>query len=155
MSTNIVLINVELLGCLSTNTLIILLTPYSVNNNQKIGKFGENIALRYLLRRGYIFLAKNHKERFYEFDIIVKDRAGILIFVEVKTKISEISTPKNCFSPEDNLTKAKLRKLIKGTNIFIAKHPWLIDEEKGWQIDLIAVTIIERRRLEIRHYKNI
>ena len=126
-----------------------------MNYNQKIGEFGEKQTIKYLLKRGYIILAKNHREWFYEFDIIAKDPNGIIVFVEVKTKNIAKSNLKNYFSPEDNLTRAKIIKLTKGIGIFIAKYPWIIDDRKGWQIDLIALTIIDRRYLQIRHYENI
>ena len=100
-------------------------------------------------------MAKNHKERFYEFDIIAKSPSGVLVFIEVKTKNDDATARVNSFFPEDNLTRFKIKKLVKGINIFIARHPSLIDEDRGWRIDLIAVTIINRAKIVIRHYENI
>jgi len=48
--------------------------------NVETGKMGENIACQYLLKNSYLILARDHKERFNEIDIIARDPHGVLIF---------------------------------------------------------------------------
>ena len=50
-----------------------------------LGKAGEDIACRELSRRGYEILARRHRTRYGEIDIIARD-AGTTVFIEVKTR---------------------------------------------------------------------
>jgi len=118
--------------------------------NIEIGKIGENIACQYLLRSSYLILSRNHKERFDEIDIIARNQNGILVFCEVKT-----SSYNSYFMPEDNLSSAKMKKMIRASNIFLARHPESIWDSAGWQIDLIAIVLDGGKLFDLRHYKNI
>lgn len=51
----------------------------------KKGRFGEEIAKRFLASLGYQLLASNFRTRLGEIDIIAKDKEDI-VFVEVKTR---------------------------------------------------------------------
>ena len=55
--------------------------------NQSAGAWGEDLALRYLLRRGYRLVARNYRKRRGEIDLIVTDDET-LVFVEVKLRRS-------------------------------------------------------------------
>jgi len=121
--------------------------------NLEIGKIGENLAYKYLINNSYLILSRNYKGRFYEIDIIASDKKGILIFCEVKTINNGNS--RGDFMPEDNLTFAKRKKMIRGAEIFISGHPWLLRGENGWRIDLVAVVLKDERFFGLRHYKNI
>ena len=57
----------------------------SDQNNKNLGNFGENIAKRYLLQRGYTIIDQNQKRSYQEIDIIAKI-GKINVFVEVKTR---------------------------------------------------------------------
>lgn len=123
-----------------------------------IGKLGENIAVRYLKSLNYKIIERNHKEGFDEIDIIGLDSFGILIFFEVKTSLSKNEYLYG-FMPEDNFSLSKLKRISRACMKFAAKHPDLIDDELGWQIDLITIQIKESLSGEyfscnIRHYKN-
>ncbi len=52
---------------------------------QATGRIGEEAAARHLERLGYDVLARNHRTRFGELDIVATDGACI-VFVEVKTR---------------------------------------------------------------------
>ncbi len=52
---------------------------------QHLGRLGEDLALEHLERLGYRRLARNHRTRFGELDLIVCDDER-LVFVEVKTR---------------------------------------------------------------------
>lgn len=57
----------------------------STDQRQHLGRLGEDLALEHLERLGYRKLARNHRTRFGELDLIVCDHATI-VFVEVKTR---------------------------------------------------------------------
>ena len=128
-----------------------------MNNPAKIGQIGENNAAIYLAGLGYLILAKNHKEKFDEIDIIARRPDKTLIFCEVKTLSmnSNWSEASQVFRPEDNLSAAKLKKLVRGARTFLAKHPGMVNEERGWQIDLIAITLKNEIFFSLHHYENI
>ncbi len=52
-----------------------------------IGDWGENLAKKFLRRKGYRFITSNFHSRMGEIDLIVEDR-NTLVFVEVKTRKS-------------------------------------------------------------------
>ena len=51
------------------------------------GAWGEDLALRYLLRRGYNLVERNYRKRRGEIDLIVR-KEETLVFVEVKLRRS-------------------------------------------------------------------
>src|ERR671926_1473687 len=57
----------------------------SADLRQHLGRMGEDLALAHLERLGYELVARNHRTRWGEIDLIVHDRA-VLVFVEVKTR---------------------------------------------------------------------
>ena len=54
-------------------------------NRQSLGILGEELACAELVRRGYAVLARRHRTRFGEIDIIAR-RDGVIAFVEVKAR---------------------------------------------------------------------
>jgi putative endonuclease len=55
------------------------------NLRQHLGRIGEDLALAHLERLGYALVARNHRTRFGELDLVVFD-GTTLVFVEVKTR---------------------------------------------------------------------
>lgn len=131
-------------------------------NNSAVGKEGENLAAKYLISRGCKVIERNYRQKFGEIDIIAKAADGTLLFVEVKallvTDCSE--SVENVFhhnmSPEDNLTGAKLMKLKKICQFYASKHDELINKDRGWRIDLIAILLTDGLKCcDVRYYENI
>ena len=52
---------------------------------QHLGRIGEDLALAHLERRGDARVARNHRTRYAELDLVVFD-ATTLVFLEVKTR---------------------------------------------------------------------
>jgi putative endonuclease len=52
---------------------------------QHLGRIGEDLALAHLERLGYTLVARNHRTRYGELDLVVFD-GTTLVFVEVKTR---------------------------------------------------------------------
>ena len=55
---------------------------------QHLGRIGEDLALAHLERLGYALVARNHRTRYGELDLVVFD-GTTLVFVEVKTRRSQ------------------------------------------------------------------
>ena len=132
-----------------------------MNNNSQTGKIGEDLACDYLKNKGYKILERNYGQKWGELDIIAIAPDKILVFAEVKTirqygnaanKLLVVSEAE--LLPEENLTKAKLEKVKRTSQMFAGKHPELIKEDKGWRIDSIAITLTDKEN-QINHYENV
>lgn len=121
-----------------------------MSKNFYIGKLGENLASNYLKSNGYKIILRNFRKPFGEIDIIAQKKDGTLVFVEVKT----LKRKSNGIKPEDEVTAAKIKKIKRIAQYFALKNQDLINEKRGWQIDLIAI-IDNNNQHQIRHYENI
>lgn len=123
-----------------------------MTQNQETGKVGENAATQFLQDAGYKIIERNFWKPWGELDIIATASDKTLVFVEVKTlehKLNESS-----IQPEENLTQAKLKKLQRTAQLYANNHPELVNDDRGWRIDLIAINIFDDQ-FDIRHYENI
>lgn len=125
-----------------------------MENSQNLGVFGEGMACAYLLEKGWKIVAKNHKEGSDELDIIAKSEDETLVFVEVKTR--RILGNLQGIKGEDNATSFKLMKISRACQKFVGRNPCLVNPERGWRIDLLAVDVgFGDTVRDIRHYENI
>jgi putative endonuclease len=105
-----------------------------------LGRLGEQLALDHLQRLGFELVARNHRTRFGELDLVVSD-ARTLVFVEVKTR--RAPSPGR---PWENLHPRKRRKVRSMAGAFLAEieqRPHLPD----LRFDAIGVTIDAHGRL--------
>ena len=123
-----------------------------VNNKSETGNFGEDLACRFLLEKGYKIIERNFRKPWGEIDIIVKDSNKTLVFVEVKTMFE---TATDGLSPEDQLSYAKFKKIAKTSLGYTSANPNLVDKIRGWRIDLVAINLSKNKMPDIRHYENI
>ena len=99
--------------------------------HNETGKLGEDIAARYLLKKGYKILDRNWRWGKKELDIIAIDKE-LLVFIEVKTR--QFGSLEN---PKDAVTKKKQRFIINVANAYInAKNI-----EKEVRLDIISVIL--------------
>ncbi len=84
-------------------------------NRREKGDKGEEIAIRFLKRRGYRILDRNFFTHQGEIDIIARDRKG-LAFVEVKMRNS-----KSCGYPAEAVTGTKARHIQKTALYYLMK----------------------------------
>lgn len=124
-----------------------------MNYKSQLGAYGENMACRHLIKKGYKIIERNYRESWGEIDIIAKAPDKTLVFVEVKT-VSGGSNNNSRLQPEEQLTGAKLQKLQRTASLYAGNFPELIDDEKGWRTDLLALTMSSKDCV-INHYENI
>jgi putative endonuclease len=95
------------------------------------GKEGEALAIRYLQQNGFAILHCNWRFARYETDIIA-EKAGILHFVEVKTRRT------TTFGyPEESVSAKKLKHMLRCAAAYQGKYP-------GWkriQFDVLSVSL--------------
>jgi len=105
-----------------------------------LGRAGEQLALENLERLGYALVARNHRTRFGELDLVVSDGRA-LVFVEVKCR--RASRPGR---PWENLHEAKRAQVRRMAAAFLCEvrdRP-RVDELR---FDAVGVTIDARGRL--------
>ncbi len=108
------------------------------SETQKTGEIGENIAVKFLVKQGFLIKERNYTKKWGEIDIIAeKDKK--LYFVEVKSVSREtISHETNAdYRPEDNMHPWKLKRLARAIQTYLLSHKIL--NEKEWQVDLLVV----------------
>jgi len=115
-----------------------------MKHNQKIGKWGEQVAEEYLAKKGYIILEKNYRTPYGEIDIVAS-LDGLTVFVEVKTRTSRIFG-----LPEEAITKRKLTHMKSSAEYFAA-----IQKLDSWQCDAIAVEGKPGLSAQIEHFENV
>ena len=111
-------------------------------NTRLVGSKGEDLAIEYLLAKGYSIIDKNYGVKFGEIDIIAQDITGEIVFVEVKW-----SKSKGWGIPAYRVTPNKVRTISKVANYFLDTHNL---KNTPFRIDVIS--IIDR---DIEHFKNI
>ena len=86
--------------------------------NQRIGDYGEDYVLKYLIQKGYELVARNYHSFYGEIDLIVRN-ADTIVFVEVKTrKVDSI------VEPVFFVDKRKQTKIVKTALMFLQEHPY-------------------------------
>lgn len=103
------------------------------------GKIGEKKAEKYLLKKGYALLERNYKTKFAEADLIFDD-AGVLVFVEVKTRSSA-----DFGEPSQAVNYAKQKKYVKLAEHYVMTHN--VDKD-------VRFDVVEVKKGEINHIKN-
>lgn len=113
------------------------------SHNQRVGVWGEESAVRYVMKRGYLLIARNIRTPYGEIDIIAK-QGDVTIFIEVKT----LTSSKNFF-PEHNVTARKREHMLHAAEHYAAANG--IDH---WQIDVIAIEGKPGMEPVITHFEN-
>jgi putative endonuclease len=108
------------------------------------GKIGEDIAVKFLSRKGYKILKRNYRYGHGEIDIIAMDK-DVLIFVEVRMKLSD-----KFGSPEDSVTIKKREQLKKIASAFIQMNEVNFSE---CRFDVIGITFKDGK-FNINHIEN-
>lgn len=112
-----------------------------------LGRLGESLATSFLQKKGYKIIQRNFSIRGGEVDIIAI-KSNILVFIEVKTRIStQFGTPLEAITPW------KLQSLTKTALVFKASHPQLPNELR---IDAVSVLLnADKTLISIEHTENI
>lgn len=111
----------------------------------RLGRRGEEIAERYLTKRGYRVIDRRWHGRYGEIDLIASDaRATTLVFVEVKTRSSD------SFGGLDaSIDRRKLERLSLAIDRYVAEHRY----RGPYRLDVVLVKYDSPIR--IRHLRNV
>ena len=100
--------------------------------NRALGQKGEEIAARFLARRGYRILERNARTLLGEIDIVAR-KGAFIVFVEVKTRKSLRFGP-----PYLSVTHQKKLRLIRSARAYLSTERF---GKTGWRIDVISIEL--------------
>lgn len=123
------------------------------SEKRKFGNIGEEAVANYLRRKGFKVLGRNYLKKWGEIDIIA-EKEGVVHFMEVKSVSREMGrgVPHETWRPEENVHPAKLKRLHRAIETWIAEHEY----DGDWQIDVAAVEIdIEARAANVRFVEDV
>jgi putative endonuclease len=108
-----------------------------------IGDKGEDIAIKFLKKQGYLILEKNYRTILGEVDIIAKDNETI-VFVEVKTR-----TNLTFGYPFEAINNQKIQKLKKVALSYLKRH----NLNLPIRFDILSIFLKDKIK-EIHHIKD-
>ena len=113
---------------------------------KSLGRRGEDAAARLLRRRGYVIVARGHRDNIGEIDLVAVDGRTV-VFVEVKTRTSH-----DAGHPADAVDEAKQRRLTRVALSYMKRHGLL---ECAARFDVVAVTWPEGRgKPMVEHFES-
>ncbi len=108
------------------------------------GDRGEDIAVEYLRRRGFLICARNWRCGRYEIDIVAA-KSGVTHFVEVRARAADAVVP-----PEMTVTPAKAGAMRRAAEAYLAMTCTAGEAE----FDLVAVEMYPDGSYEVRYVAN-
>lgn len=112
---------------------------------QRVGRFGEDEAEKYLKQKGYKILERNFSCKRGEIDIIALDKEEI-VFIEIKARISL-----KYGLPSEAVTKYKLKHIYKTAEYYLYSRNL---QNENTRIDVIEV-YIQNKQIIINHLKQV
>lgn len=97
--------------------------------DQNYGKWGESVAVDFLISKGYAICERNWRSGHYEIDIVAMKDCRI-VFVEVKMRSGEYE------DPADAVDLRKMRRMVYASDAYIRAT----DVPFDYQFDIITVT---------------
>ncbi|WP_055434710.1 YraN family protein [Lacinutrix algicola] len=111
--------------------------------HNELGKKGEQLAVDFLLQKGYEILERNYRFQKAEVDIIAQIKDTLAI-VEVKTRSST-----DFGNPQDFVKPKQIQNLVKAVDEFVTANK--LDVEV--RFDIIAI-VKENKEFKIEHLED-
>lgn len=115
--------------------------------NYNLGKLGEKIAEKYLIKNKYTIIEKNFYSKQGEIDIIAEEKdTREIVFIEVKTR-----TNSKYGRPKDSVTINKRKHMYKTARYYLYKNK---NNNQFIRFDVIEI-VIRGKKDWLNHIKNI
>ena len=99
-------------------------------SKKELGRWGEGIAIDWLMGQGLDLLERNYRTPYGEIDLIMMDEAQI-VFVEVKTRANL-----NFGYPENAVNEKKFHHIVDSAIHYFQQYP---DLKENWRIDVLSI----------------
>jgi putative endonuclease len=114
------------------------------NHNQRFGQLGEQIAARWLTRKGWRIVYRRFRNGHRDIDIVAQ-RDALVAFVEVKArKGAEFG------DPVEAVHRRKQRELAKSAHVWIDRHG---RAEESYRFDVVGV-LMDGQRVLVKHVED-
>ncbi|HBT39700.1 MAG: hypothetical protein XD58_1536 [Thermotoga sp. 50_1627] len=102
-------------------------------------KEAEEVAAKFLKRKGYRIIARNYRTRFGEIDLVAR-YDGYLVFVEVKSGKSK-------YFPRTRVDLSKVKRIELAANEFLLKHKI--------RYEALRIDVVEVSEKGIEHFEGV
>lgn len=113
-------------------------------SHNDFGHQAEDLAVDFLINKGYSILVRNFRYQKAEIDIIAEFQNRIII-IEVKARSTDVFN-----LPQEAVNKKKIKLLVMATDYYLEENK--INKEV--QFDIISVLMDENKDLVITHIEN-
>ena len=115
---------------------------------RQLGDLGEDVACRYLERKGFRIVERNYLRKWGEIDIVA-EKGDLLSFIEVKSV-----TRATGLRPEENVHPAKLKRLHRAIQTYLLDHK--VPEDRPWRVDVACVYLdFSTRKAKVEVIENV
>lgn len=112
--------------------------------HNELGKWGEDMAAKFLEEKGYHIVARDWKDNHKDIDIVAID-TDTLVFVEVKTRRNDYF-----LQPEQAVNGKKIKNITLAANRFVKMHQ--IDLQM--RFDIISIVGTDESNCTINHIED-
>ena len=112
-------------------------------DHNDLGNAGEQFAIEYLQKNGYLILEKNYRFLKAEVDVIA-EKENALIAIEVKTRSTDYFG-----DPQDFINQKKIKLLVSAMDNYVVEKDLDVDV----QFDIVAI-IKQKNAFQIKHLKD-
>jgi len=109
---------------------------------QALGRYGEDVAARFLTDLGYVVVDRNWRSAHGELDIVAMDQ-DTLVICEVKTRVND-----RFGGPIAAITEEKLQRLRRLCVEWLSTHECNV---AGLRVDVVAIHRPRRGPAQIQH----
>ncbi len=113
-------------------------------HNQRLGLLGEEIAARWLTRRGWRIVYRRFRNGRRDIDLVAQ-RDALVAFVEVKARKGDTFG-----DPVEAVNHRKQRELTRSARIWIDRHG---RAEEHYRFDVVGV-LVDDQRVLVKHVEN-
>jgi len=119
---------------------------------RKIGDIGEEVAVKYLERKGFRILERNYLRKWGEIDIVA-EKGNLLSFIEVKS-VSRENGSRGTYRPEENVSPTKLKRLHRAIRTYLLDRK--VPDSREWRVDVACVYLdFSTRKAKVEMLENI
>ena len=111
-----------------------LVRIYDRHRKETLGQFGERVAVRHLLRTGFLVIEQNYSDKLGEIDLIAVDDATpnrTIVFIEVKTRATD-----HAGLPAEAVDERKQAKIARTATGYLKRNQLI---EHAVRFDVIAI----------------
>lgn len=113
-------------------------------HNQRLGLLGEEIAARWLTRRGWRIVYRRFRNGRRDIDLVAQ-RDALVAFVEVKARKGA-----RFGDPVEAVDHRKQRELVKSAHVWIDRHG---RAEESYRFDVVGV-LMDGERVLVKHVED-